>query len=246
MQLTKALGFAGALILSAIVGGTLIGSALATDNPLETDATGAASEYCDVFMDSLASELGVTRDALVSAGQSAAGAAIDAAVAAGDLAEERATELRERVAEYDGSGCGWFGLHGFARGFGHGLARGLLGGDVLEAAAAALGVPSAELIGQLREAESLEALAEERGVAYDEVKASILAAVQADLDAAVAEGLDQERADAAAERLTSWLDSGGQLQGFGRGPFGRHDHGPFPGPFGGEGSDDADAEESGA
>ena len=31
MRLTKSLGFAGALILSAIVGGTLIGSALATD-----------------------------------------------------------------------------------------------------------------------------------------------------------------------------------------------------------------------
>lgn len=244
MQLTKALGFAGALILSAVIGGALIGSALATEDPLETDATATDSEYCDAFMDALASELGVSRDDLVTAGRTAAGAAIDAAVAAGDLSEERAADLRERVDEHDGSQCSWLG-RGFARGFGHGLARGFLGGDVFEAAADALGIESSELIGDLREAESLEALAEERGIAYDEVKSAILAAVEADLDAAVTEGLDQERADAVVQRLARWLDDGGRLEGFGHGPFGRHDQGRFPGPFGHHHSDDTDAEESG-
>ena len=38
MRLSKSLGFAGALVLSAIIGGTLIGSALATDDdPTTTD-----------------------------------------------------------------------------------------------------------------------------------------------------------------------------------------------------------------
>src|SRR5688572_15331162 len=73
MQLIKALGFAGALILAAIVGGTVIGSALAADETNQTDASGGASEYCDVFMESMATELGVTREALVTAGQTAAG-----------------------------------------------------------------------------------------------------------------------------------------------------------------------------
>ncbi|MGH2383076.1 MAG: hypothetical protein ACRDG7_17890 [Candidatus Limnocylindria bacterium] len=232
MRLTKTLGFAGALVISALVGGTLIGSALATDESTSADATGPAGEYCDVFMDALSTELDVTRDALVSAGQSAAVAAIDAAVEAGDLSEERATTMRERIEQADGSGCAWFG-HGFARGFGHGLerglARGFLGGDVFEAAADALGMESSELIPQLRDAESLEAIADEEDVSYDEVKASVLAAVQADLDAAVAEGLDQERADATIERLTAWLDDGGELRGFGHrfgpGHGGWHDRG---------------------
>jgi hypothetical protein len=210
MQLIKALGFAGALILAAIVGGTVIGSALATEEIDQTDATGGTSEYCDVFMESMATELGVSRDALVAAGQAAAGAALDAAVAAGDLSEERAAEIRERIADADGEECRWFG-HGFGHGPGRGMARGFLGGDAFEAAAEALGIESADLIGELRDAESLEALAEERGVAYDEVKASVLAAVQADLDAAVDEGMDQERADSVIERLTTWLDDGGQL-----------------------------------
>jgi hypothetical protein len=209
MRLTKTLGLAGALILSALVGGTLIGSAFAQDEGTDAD-TGA---YCDTFMNAFASELGTTRDGVVAAGKAAANAALDAAVAAGDLSEERATEIRERIEAYDGAGCAFgaaFRL-GFGHGFGRGEARGFLGGDVFEAAAEALGIESAELISRLDDAGSLEALAAELGAAYDGVRASILAAVQADLDAAVSEGMDQERADAVIERLTAWLDDGGQL-----------------------------------
>lgn len=243
MQLLKMLGAAGALLLAAVIGGTLIGPALAAGHAAGGgDGAGAA---CDVFIDTLAGELGATRDELVAAGRVAATAAIDAAVEAGDLSEERATELRDRVADADGEGCGWFG-HGFARGFGagmeRGLARGFLGGDVFEAAADALGIESSALIGGLREAGSLEALAEAEDVAYDEVKGSILAAVQADLDAAVAEGLSREHADAAIQRLTSWLDAGGQADGLHPG---RRGFGPGPGPGNGD-HHDGDAEESGA
>jgi hypothetical protein len=234
MRLTRTLGIAGALILSALVGGTLIGSALAQDSETDSDV----GAYCDTFMDAFASELGATRDEVVAAGKAAANAAVDAAVAAGDLTEERAAEIRERIEAYDGSGCVFGGAFklGFGHGFGHGLGRGFLGADVVEAAADALGLESADLIERLDDAGSLEALAGEQGVSYDEVTASIIAAVQADLDAAVAEGtLDQERADAVIERLTTWLDEGGELRGPGRGfgPWGDRMHrggglGPFP------------------
>ena len=239
MRLTKTLGMAGALILSALVGGTLIGSAFAQDEGTETDPDAAA--YCDTFMESFAAELGATRDEVVAAGKAAANAAVDAAVAAGDLTEERATTIRERIEAYDGEGCGFGGA--FKLGFNHGLARGFLGGDVFEAAADALGIESSALIEQLGEAESLEAVSGEQGVAYDDVKAAILAAVQADLDAAVAEGLDQERADATIERLTAWLDEGGQLDGLpGRHGPGRHGFGPW----GGEDEADLNSEDTGA
>lgn len=236
MRLTKTLGMAGALILSALVGGTLIGSALAQDTVTDADTTA----YCDTFMDTFATELGATRDEVVAAGKAAANAAVDAAVAAGDLTEERATEIRERIEAYDGTGCAFGGA--FKLGFGHGAARGVLGGDVFEAAAEALGLESADLIGRLDEAGSLEALATEQDVSYDEVKASVLAAVRADLDAAVAEGtIDQERADAVIERLTAWLDEGGTFEG--RGPWGGRMHrgGGF-GPW----SDNGDEEDAGA
>ena len=247
MRLMNTLGIAGALVLSAVVGGTLIGSALAQDEGTDADA----AAYCDTFVDTLASELGATREELVAAGKAAATAALDEAVAAGDVSEERASEIRERIDAYDGTGCAFGGAFrlGFGHGLGHGAGRGFVGGDVLEAAADALGVESADLIERLDDEESLEAIAEAEGVSYDDVKAAVLAAVQADLDAAVAEGLDQARADAVIERLTEWLDEGGELGGFGgfgpgRGGPGRH----FIGPWGGDGDaePDTNAEESGA
>jgi hypothetical protein len=209
MRLAKTLGMAGALITAALVGGTLIGSTLA----VEGDAPGTdASAYCDTFMDAFAAELGATRDEVVAAGQAAANAAIDAALATGDITEERATTMRERVAEYDGEGCRWFGP-GLRGGHGPGHVRGFLGANALDAAADAFGIQRAELLDEVRDAGSLEAVATARGVSFDEVKATILAEVQGDLDAAVAAGnVEQERADTILERLTTWLDEGGELR----------------------------------
>jgi hypothetical protein len=244
MRLTKTLGFAGALIVAALVGGTLINTTFATDEAADT----ADTAYCDVFRDAFASELGVTSDELTAAGKAAANAAIDAAVAAGDLDEDRAATLRERIAAYDGDGCGLFGRAGaFGRGFGigmeRGVARGFLGGDVFEAAADALSMTSAELVTEVHDAGSLEALAEAQGVAYDDVKVAILAAVQADLDAAVDEGMAQDRADEVIERLSSWLDDGGEVGELGLGRGGHR--GPMRGGGFGPWQDTDDAEESG-
>jgi hypothetical protein len=121
--------------------------------------------------------------------------------------------MRERVAEYDGEGCGWFGPGLGRGGHGPGGPGRFLGGDTIDAAADAFGIESSVLIDEVRDAGSLEAVATARGVSYDEVKAAVLAAVQEDLDAAVAEGnLTQERADTVLERLTTWLDDGGELR----------------------------------
>ena len=214
MRLAKTLGAAGALITAALVGGTLIGSTLAV-GPEDGEPLGAdATAYCDTFMDAFASELGTTREGVVAAGQAAATAAIDAALAAGDITEQRAATMRERVAEYDGEGCGLFGRGGFGPG-GHGPGRGggLLGANTIEAAADAFGIEAPVLLEEVRDAGSLEAVATARGVSYDEVKSAVLAALEADLDTAVAEGnIEQERADAVLERVTTWLDEGGELR----------------------------------
>ena len=218
MRYAKVLGAAGALITAALVGGTLINSTLAVGEEDGDSRRADAVAYCDTFMDALASELGTTRDGLVAAGKTAANAAIDAAVAAGDIAEERATRMRERVAAADGEGCAWFGRGGFGggghgpRGPGHG--GGVIRGEALEAAADALGLEASDLPAAIRDAGSLEALATAENVAYDDVKAAVLAAVQTNLDAAVATGdITQERADSILEKTTTWLDEGGEIRG---------------------------------
>jgi len=218
MRYAKVLGAAGALITAALVGGTLIGSTLAVGEEDGDSRRADAAAYCDTFMDSLASELGTTRDGLVTAGQTAANAAIDAAVAAGDITEERATRMRERVAAADGEGCAWFGRGGFGGG-GHGPrgpghAGGVIRGEALEAAADALGLEASDLPAAIRDAGSMEALATAEGVAYADVKTAVLAAVQSDLGTAVADGrITQEHADSILEKTTTWLDEGGELRG---------------------------------
>ncbi|MGH2456313.1 MAG: hypothetical protein ACRDHD_08665 [Candidatus Limnocylindria bacterium] len=224
MRIAKLLGAAGLLVTTAIVGGTLIGSALAapatSGSSTSVDAHGilggAGGEYCDVFLETLATELGVSRDDLLPASQAAAIAAIDAAVEAGDLDEDRAASMKERIQAVSEAGCGFIG--GLGKAFAAGAARGFVHADVLDAAAAALGLDSADLIEQMADGASLEEIAAAEGVTYDTVTSAVIVAVQADLDAAVAEGLDQDRADAVLERVQSWLDEGGE---------------PGPGPFGG-------------
>lgn len=238
MGIAKLLGGAGVLIATALVGGTLIGSALAA--PEDTDTTTPATdlrgrwlagdgEYCEVFLDTFASELGVSRDELLPAGKAAAIAAIDAAVEAGDVDEDRAITMKERIDELDEAGCGMGFGPGFARGLAIGEARGVMRSDVLEAAAEALDLESAELIDQLADDGSLKDVADAEGIDYEGVKTAVLDAVRADLDAAVAEGLDQDHADAMLERISTWLDEGGE-QGIGRfgGPAGPgHRGGPW-------------------
>jgi hypothetical protein len=95
----KTLGIAGGLVAAALVGGTLISAALAAPSSPNSSASGtdlADGQYCETWQKAFADALGVSVDDLLPAAKAASIAAIDAAVAAGDLSEERATALKER------------------------------------------------------------------------------------------------------------------------------------------------------
>jgi hypothetical protein len=217
-QPVKLLGGAVALITAALVGGTLIGSVLAApsgsggaSNPEavfgddETNGTDA-SAYCQVFLDTFASVLGVSTDELAPAAKAAAVAAIEAAVEAGDLSQEAADRMIEKVEAWDGDGCRWIGfkLGHWGR---HSAQLSFLSG-MWEAAAESLGMDTAELRQALSDA-TLEEVAADQGVAYTDVVAAVLAAAEEDLAAAVEAGrITQEHADATLERLETWLNEG--------------------------------------
>ena len=90
MQLTKTLGAAGALLLSALVGGTLIGSALATDESTDTDTDRRRRRTATSSWTRSPPSWARPATSSSPAGKAAANAAVDAALAAGDLTEERA------------------------------------------------------------------------------------------------------------------------------------------------------------
>ncbi|MGZ6299778.1 MAG: hypothetical protein ACXWMN_04710 [Candidatus Limnocylindria bacterium] len=232
MKNVRTLGIAGGLVAAALVGGTLINAAFAApSSPAASAATAdlAAGQYCDTWQKAFADKLGVAVGDLLPAAKAASIAAIDAAVAAGDLTEARGAALKAKVNAATGDACRFFG-HPFV-GVGHGP-KAAFGGDLLNAAAKALGIEPGALMQSLRNGDSLKDVASAKGKDYHAVSQAVHDAAKADLDKAVAAGLAQSRADEILSTLDKALAAGDfpQLHP-GHGHFG------FPGVGRGDGPD---------
>jgi hypothetical protein len=239
MRRIKMVGAAGALVGSALVGGTLMSAAFAA--PATTDTTtasgavanmAASDAYVDTYLDTLASELGVSRSELGPAALAATNAAIDAAVEAGDMTADRASQLKDELGTMTDPEKLLVG-HGALGGPGgpghHGLG---LGGSAADAAASAMGIDASDLVSQLRDGSSLQRIADARGVAYDTVASAVTDAVSSELATDVSDGrITQDQSGEILSNLQTWLDGGGQP---GQGGFEiGHGHGRPPGEFGG-------------
>ena len=219
----KIVSGAAVLLAAAVIGGALMSTAFAGDSDPDTDdLTDDGTAYCQTFIDTFASELGVETAEVAPAAKAAAVASVTAAVAAGDLTQDQADAMIERINNWDGTGCGWIGFH--LGGGHHGAGLGFMS-SAFTAAADALGLEPADLREALADA-SLEEVANDQGVSYEEVTSAALAAAKTDLDAAVADGtITQDRADAIYDHLSTWLADGGAFEGHGWGG-GRHHQGP--------------------
>jgi hypothetical protein len=216
MRPTRSLTIAGGLIAAAIVGGTLVGTAAARTGAAPTDtatlAVGGDGGYCDLYLDTLAGELGVDAAELVPAARAAATTTINAMIEDGEIPADVGQRMLDRLADADGTGCAALGIR-----FAHkvrvaGAADWLQ--DATVAASDALGVEPHELRRQMRSGVSLADIAEAEGVDYTAVQNAVLDATRQDLDAAVEAGrLTQARADALLARVTAWLDGGGEPRG---------------------------------
>lgn len=162
------------------------------------------------FLAGVAERLGVGVDELKEAIAAEARERVDAAVAEGRLSEKQAARIRERI-ESGGPPFGlgahpgrdrFDGAPGERRSYGHrGKGHGALKHAAVEAAGDYLEMESHELFRALREGKGLADLAEEKGKSADGLAAAVLEAVQAKLDAAVAEGrLTEDEATRLRER----------------------------------------------
>lgn len=191
------------------------------------------------FLDRVAAKLGIETGQLEQAVRDVRGEQLDEAVQRGDLTQEQADRMKERLddAPLDhgfgpgfgggghGPGRGLGGDRGF--GFGFGFAEGF--GDL----ATFLGIDEAQLRTELSaDGASLASVAEANGKSRDELKAFLQTESDARIDAAVADGkLTQERADELKSRLAEMLDkvidqTGGRFDF----EFRFKGHGPFGGP----------------
>jgi len=224
MSTLRLAGFGSALILAAIIGGTIIGSVAANTLPSgpspapvaagapaasATTPTGAvdaatAGKYCQAFLQAYADALGVDVSALAPAATKAAASTIADAVKAGDITQAQADRLSARLKAAQQGGC-----PRFADRIGQvnpvvGVVR-----DGVEAAAAALGLTPAQLRTELKGGKDLKQIATEKHVPYADVVAAALAPIKAKLDAAVAAGtIKQARADKIMARLEANLADG--------------------------------------
>jgi ribosomal protein S20 len=228
MSTFRLVGFAGLLVVAALVGGTIIGSVAAatiTRTPQAEGATlpppaaasaspvvAAAGEYCADFRRAFAANLDVEESALAPAAKAAAISAIDAAVADGTMTVAAGDRLKARIRAAAADGCALLAgrLRAAKAAVGARVGAGLgVVKDGLTAAAKALGLTPAELGARLRGGETLKDVAATTGTSYEAVSAAVLGAVKADLDAAVAAGtIRQARADRVLDRLTKALADG--------------------------------------
>ena len=231
MSTLRIAGLAGLLVVAALVGGTIIGSVAATtlqpttaspagrSDPVPAAAATSApagakaAEYCADFRRAFAANLGVDVSALAPAAKAAALATIDAAVADGTMQKARGDRLKARIEAADADGCTLLAgrVAAIRKAAEPGTARAALGvvKNGITAAAKALGMTPAELGAKLRTGGSLKDVATDKGVPYDAVSAAVVAAVKADLDAAVAAGtIKQARADRILARLEANLADG--------------------------------------
>jgi uncharacterized protein YidB (DUF937 family) len=216
MSMARLLGFSGAIVLAAVIGGTLISAVIAAPaSTLPTTSTAvaaaptatapaAAGEYCATYRSEFAKALGVSEADVTAAAKAAAEATIDDAVKDGKLASAAADRLKARVAAADPDVCGRL-----AKRLGQAKAGLEVVKDAMAAAADGLGMSVPDLRKALRDGTSLKAIASKQGVDYGTLTSKILAAVKTDLDAAVTAGtIPQAREDRILQRLSTRLENG--------------------------------------
>lgn len=206
-------------LVGALIAGVLVAAAGAGAVLAQSSGEGDGS-----FLSRVAAKLGVAPEDLEQAVRDVRNEDVDAAAERGDLTEEQAQRLKERLAEKPvfpefhrppgpefgfGFGPNEFGEDGKpGRHFGHGFGFGLGIPEALDDLAAFLGLDREQLLEELAaDGASLASVAEAHGKSRDELKAYVTTEVNEKLDDAVAEGLlSDKRAEAIRARIEDMLD----------------------------------------
>lgn len=169
----------------------------------QADHQAEMKKYGDLYLQKLAASLGVTTDKLTGSIKDAALAVVDQQLADGKLTQAQADAIKVQINEQATNGTFDYGVPfggrhgGEMHGPGHGgPGFGIGSPAVMAAIATKLGLTIDELHDQLRGGKTLLALATEKNVSEADLRATIVAALKTELDAAVKAGkLTQAQAD---------------------------------------------------
>lgn len=188
-----------ALVVLAVVAALALTVVVIDRAAADEGGEGDSGGPIQTFFSKVADKLGVSEEELDSAVKDASLEMIEEALAEGEISEEQADRLRERVEEY-----------GFALPlrpkWGHGVCQARVH-FLLGAAAEVLDMEKGDLLQELQDGQTLAQVAEGKGMGVDEFKDDLLAQIQADLNGLVeGEKITQERADKALERAQENID----------------------------------------
>lgn len=186
-----ALAGVGGLAVAAIVVVSALGGSITQAEEPGGEGRGA------MFNEAMANQLGISVEELVAGRQEVLNQALDAAVASGRITPEQAEEIRENPRKARRQFIRNAASH--VRGF---------VGDIMSVAADSIGISKETLVEGLKSGQSLGQIAEANGTSKADLKADLTSAVEAKLDAAVAEGkISQEQADKVSANLSERLDN---------------------------------------
>ena len=190
------------MYVAGVSGVTLVIAGLGAAGAIAASDLFSPGEESKAIIDDAASQLGVEPSELSDALKQALKNRVDEAVADGRLTEEQAKELKERIEADDYPllfGRGGHGGHGVFGRHGH--------VDVLEIAAAFLGMTKAELREELED-KTLAEIAREKGKTAAGLVQQLVAVQTKRIDDAVAEGrLTDEQATALKADLEERMES---------------------------------------
>jgi polyhydroxyalkanoate synthesis regulator phasin len=203
---------AAGLLLALVVGGIAMAGGRSNSPASAKDK----QKYADLYVEKLAARLGISADALRTAGKQAAEDVIAQALKDGKITQEEATRLRERISSGDFNGFGFprFGKHSEDR---NALKEAFTTG--FEATAKKLGMTTGALRESLRSGKTIADLAKAKGVTLASLGAAVADAVKPVIDRLVKDGvLSQERANSLLAKVRSGgffaFKFGGHHRGF--------------------------------
>lgn len=191
-------------VVAAVMMLSLSGVAFA--DPLDPPNPPTNPSPVEVFWQTLAAKLNVSVETLQQAVRDAFKAVVAQAVKDGKLTQGQAEKANARIDQmpFDKP---LFGQFLAQRRDDRVRATLVIGKVVLEAAAEKLGMTPQELLTELRGNKSLADVAKEKNVSADDLKAAIIAGVNAKIDQAVKDGkLTQAQADQIKSKIAGELD----------------------------------------
>ncbi|HEX5441578.1 MAG TPA: hypothetical protein VFW76_11890 [Ktedonobacterales bacterium] len=206
----------GVLLVVGVLAGMIFGDnirALAAGN---TNATAQATpgnraSYCQLYMQTLASDLGTTTDKLKSANQDAAQKVINQLASDGKITAAQKAELTQALQKYGSNPCAFVksakglrqGLAGVQRALGPARAA------VESAVAGALKISTSTLQSDLAAGQTIPQIATAQKVNLSDVNTAYLNAVKSQLSSAVSAGtITQAQSDAVYSRAQQAVRSG--------------------------------------